>query len=1218
MRNGRRWLAAALSAGMVFSLAACGGTANTGKTSGSASGGGAPAITGPMVTFLNVDAKAQIANLKTQGMTDPLGMDVETPAFSWQMLSDVVGAAQKAYQIVVKNPKGEVMWDSGKVESPVSHEVMYEGKELEASTRYTWSVQVTDTADQTVESDPAFFETALLSDSVEAWDGAQWIGAPDLQLDAASACVFRISTDVQIPEGSNHASLIFGADDFRLNHAVFNMDSMEGENYVRLELDVSEVDENGGAKIHVYRAGYFEGDQADTPYLTIEGNEALNGAITSANKNEKLRLTLDCSASEMTVSVNEVEVDEKIVVNDLGGDSSYNTFPNLASIGFAARAGEKAVFTDYKVENGGKYGTGTLFGETAGATYTIFDGLTGITVAGNQITVDSSAGAVLEYADPTYGAAPMLRTEFETKSDVESARLYLTAQGIYNFYLNGQEIAPEEWFNPGASEYDAELGYNTYDVTEYLTEGANAMGAVLGEGWWTGQMTFEASNSNYFGDQPALMAKLKVDYEDGSSDVFVTDPEKWDFYNDGPVRYASFFQGERYDATKEAAVEGWSEAGYDASRWEKSAVVETRPAFADVRLVTRTDSPVHVIRTNEVQEALGASKEGTNSYIYDMGENVSGVPLITIPAEYAKAGETVTVRFAETLYPELEEYTSRGIAGRLMVENYRAAMVTDFYTMKEGEQVIAPDLTFHGYRYIEISGLEKELPAECVQMQVLSSLDATGTYHSSNELANQLYRNITNSTTSNYISIPTDCPQRNERMGWTGDAQIFALSGSYVADTYNFMGQWMNSVRADSGENGMSAQYSPAFVQYNPEDASIEHNGQSFGITWNSLAVSIPYHLYMQTGRKTILEENRENIYAYVDTLVSTPFKYKDAKGEKKEDDRLTGETGTLADHLSRVTTDSVLLGNALYIKCLDQASVIAAALEDTEKAEAYSQKAKEARTAWNEVFLDSETGKTQAADGSIQDTQASYATPLRFGVISEENLEKVLENYEKTIAEPEGQDNDGKEIIPYTLTTGFNATGNLLNALSDYGLNETAYQLFESEDYASWLYPVTQGATSIWERWNSYTVEDGFGGNNSMNSFNHYSYGAVCEWMIGYQAGITVDETCPGYQNFILQPTAGGDFTELTGSYDSVYGTITSGWTAENGKLTSYEVTIPANTAATLYLPVTAKEISEVEGAKYIGSEPHNGIETEKFELVAGTWRFEVSGENITITAGK
>ena len=551
-----------------------------------------------------------------------------------------------------------------------------------------------------------------------------------------------------------------------------------------------------------------------------------------------------------------------------------------------------------------------------------------------------------------------------------------------------------------------------------------------------------------------------------------------------------------------------------------------------------------------------------------------------------------------------------------MIENYRTALVTDFYTMKEGENVFAPDLTFHGYRYIEITGLDEALPAECVGMQVLSSLDATATYESSNELTNQLFSNIINSTTSNYLSIPTDCPQRDERMGWTGDAQVYALSASYAADTYNFMRQWMDTVRADCGETGMSSQYCPAFVAYDLEaDDVIPHNGQSFGITWNCLVVTIPYNLYLQTGDLGIVQDNIENIYAYVDHLAETPMSYKDADGEKQQEPRLTGETGTLCDHLARIPSDGVMLGNAVYIACLDEAALMADAVGDADKAEEYRAIAETAREAWNEYFIDPETGKTRKANGEIIDTQASYATPLRFGVISDENVEKALEHYSASITDPGVTDSDGLDVPAYTITTGFNATGNVLNALSNYGLNDIAYKLFESTEYASWLYPVTQGATSIWERWNGYTNELGFNGNNGMNSFNHYSFGAVYEWMMAYQLGIAADPAQPGYQHFILQPTVGGTFTNAGGSYDSVYGTISSAWTAEAGVMTSYDVTVPANTSATLYLPVEG-EVSECDGITLSGEAEHHGAAVQQIELVAGTYHFEIDGASVSVTA--
>ena len=1181
-------------------------------------------LVGNLTLTLPVSGEAEgqepaIVNLKTQGRINPLGVDTATPAFSWQMQSDEIGAAQQSYQILVTDADGNSMWDSGVVESNASAEIIYEGTELSPATAYRWNVTVTDTDGHTMTSEEASFETSLLDDSMDAWDGAEWIGADELAVDAASTLVFRISTTVQLAEGSNAASLILGADDFRLENPVFNLNQMEGENYVRAELDLSEVTASGGAKINLYRVGYDSTDSADVPFLTVSENEDLDALITEKTKYDPIKFEVNVAGSKISLLVNDTQIGGDVAINPLGSDSSYNSFPNLNSVGFAMNAGESATFTDYLVRNTGKYGRSTYLDQETGATYAIFDGLDGVTIDGAEITVDGGENGVLCYADPTWAAAPMLRTEFETKSDIASARLYLTAQGIYDFYLNGQEVAPEEWFNPGATEYDQILTYNVYDVTELLTEGTNAMGAILGQGWWAGNMTFESTNSDYYGEQPALLAKLVVNYADGSSDTYVTDDETWDYYGDGPVRLASLFQGEAYDATKEAAVEGWSNAGFDASAWRDAAVIETRKQFANYKLSTRYDDPVHVIRTNEVVETLGLAREGSDSYIYDMGENVAGVPVITIPEEYAVPGETLIVRFAETLYPDLEEYSSKGLDGTLMVENYRDAMVTDRYVMKEGENVFAPDLTWHGYRYIEISGLGQELPAEYIQTQVLSSLEVTATYETSNELVNQLFRNISNSTTSNYLSIPTDCPQRNERMGWTGDAQIYALAASYVTDTYNFMRQWMDTVRADSGETGMSSQYCPAFVNYDlEEDDVIPHNGQSFGITWNSLAVTIPYDSYIQTGKLDIVRDNIENVYAYVDNLAVQPLKYKNEDGDKLEEPRLTNDTGTLADHLSRQGTDSVLLGEALYIKCLDQAIVLAEAIEDTEKAEEYRTLADDARAAWNELYLDLETRKTKNTKGEIQDTQASYATPLRFHVISEENLEKVLENYNASIAEASGEDSDGVEIVPYTLTTGFNATGNLLNALSDYGLNDTAYKLFESTDYASWLYPVTQGATSIWERWNSYTEERGFGGNNAMNSFNHYSFGAVFEWMMGYQLGIISDPEAPGYQHFILQPVTGGTFTEAKGSYESPYGTIRSGWTAADGMMTGYDVTVPANSSATLYLPMSALDVDETEGVTYAGEEEHNRIATSVFELAAGSYHFEVSDDAVRVSAAE
>ena len=923
------------------------------------------------------EGQTSIVDLKTQGRVDPLGVDTLQPAFSWRMESDAIGAAQKSYRIVVADEQGNTVWDSGTVESAASVGILYEGEPLQCATAYSWTVTVTDQNGTELSSETAHFETSLLDDSFDAWNGAQWIGAGELSLDAASKSVFQISADVTIPEGSNSASFILGADDFRLQHAVFNPWLAQRQSYIRVELDYSDVTADGGAKITFYRVGYLEEDLPEAPIAVIENSEELNALLTAENRCEPHHVDLYCPANGLIVSFDGTVLNaNKIVLNPLGA-AEVNTYPMLGCVGFAANPGESAVFTDYTISNAGKFARGTLLDEKRGATYAIFDGLDGLSVDGSAITVAGGENGVLAYADPSFSAAPMLRRGFTLKGEVAKARLYLTAQGVYDYYINGKEIAADEWFNPGSTEYDSILAYNVYDVTENLVSGENAMGAVLGEGWWTGMTTFEATNNNYYGDQSALMAMLVVTYADGTDETIVTDAENWECFTDGPIRLASFFQGERYDATKEAAVEGWTEADF-AGEWGSASVVETRKQFQNPRLVTRYDEPVHVIRTSAAVDYLGETKEGSGSYLYDMGENVSGVPLITIPADLAKPGETVTLRFAEILYPELEEYTAAGVNGLLMVENLRTALSTDFYTMKEGENVIAPDLTFHGYRYIEITGLDEPLPMENVQKQVLSSLDTGATYESSNPLVNQLFANIVNSTTSNYISIPTDCPQRDERMGWTGDAQVYALSGSYVADTYAFMRQWMDTVRADCGETGLSSQYCPAFVKYDIDnDDVIAHKGQSFGITWNCLVVTIPYNLFMQTGDLAIVRDNIDNICTYIDHLNDTPLKYKDANGDKQTDERLTGETGTLCDHLARIPTDGVSLGNAVYIACLDEAAAMLEALGETEKAASYRETAALAREAWNELFIDAETGMTKNAKGVIQNTLASYATPL-------------------------------------------------------------------------------------------------------------------------------------------------------------------------------------------------------------------------------------------------
>ena len=356
--TGKRILAVLLTAAMTLSLP------EGFSASGTEDGSTAFAITSPL----------------TNGALNPIGLDDEPPSFSWRMESQEIAAAQTSYQIVVKDPAGEIVWDSGEVESADSVDIPYEGEDLRERTPYSWTVTVRGKDGERVSSARASFETGFMSESLEAWDGAKFIGAPCLSLDAGTLAVYNISTDVTIPEGSDSASLIFGGDDFRLRQESFNTDRLAGENYVRLELDLSDVTKDGGAKFNLYRAGYFAGDDPDVPLQTIGDLEDLNSLITEENAHEKIHLDVRVCASGISLAVNGTDllIKEKVQVNRLGLDSSSNAFPLLASVGFAAKAGQQAVFTDYLVQNGGNYGTGTLFGESTGASYQIFEGLDGI------------------------------------------------------------------------------------------------------------------------------------------------------------------------------------------------------------------------------------------------------------------------------------------------------------------------------------------------------------------------------------------------------------------------------------------------------------------------------------------------------------------------------------------------------------------------------------------------------------------------------------------------------------------------------------------------------------------------------------------------------------------------------------------------------------------------------------------------------------------------
>lgn len=801
----------------------------------------------------------------------------------------------------------------------------------------------------------------------------------------------------------------------------------------------------------------------------------------------------------------------------------------------------------------------------------------------------------------------MLRKTFNADKTISKARLYVTARGIYEIYLNGKRVG-EDYFNPGLTQYNKTHLYQTYDITSLIKSGNNAIGAYLSEGWWSGAATFIGASWNYFGDRQSFLAKLVITYKDGTEKTIVTD-NTWKYFADGPIRMGSFFQGEVYDARKEAAIDGWATTQYNDSQWKQAKIhhgdgmhqttdYDKTLLFADLDGYDKTNiigTSVHNPQVVSVLTAQNVNEVSPGIFIYDMGQNMVGVPEITVSG---KTGDKIVIRYAEMLYPDLPEYKDK--KGSLMTENLRGAMVQDIYTLKGGNETIAPRFTFHGYRYIEITGIDEALPLSAVKGKVISSIhELSSDYNTSNEDVNRLWKNISWSSLGNFLSIPTDCPQRNERMGWSGDISVFAKTATYIGNLNAFLDQHLLALRDTQRKDGRYADIAPI--------------GAGFGgVMWGSAGIIIPWEIYSQYGDIEVLRKHYQSMKQYMHYFASTI----DPKTNVTSD-------GQLGDWLSPVNymNDNSLLFEAYYIYELEIMSKVATILGYNDEAGEYTTLREKRKEYFNNTYLDTQkrticSGNVPLAfikldpenyrKGKLMDTQVSYAVPLALNIINEKDRSAFAENFAKTVRR-KNKDDNGNIRPEYSLLTGFIGTSWISSALSDNGYNAEAYRLLLNEQYPSWLYPVKQGATTIWERLNSYTVDNGFGGNNSMNSFNHYSFGAVGAWMVNHSLGIQRDENHPGFKHFILNPVADPDgkmkFAE--GYYDSYYGRIESKWSySDNLKKITYTFNIPANTSATLHLPVKGKIIMP---SNNLGIKENKNLDqnTRIYELESGNYTF-------------
>lgn len=1158
---------------------------------------------------LLLSAEIQIVNLKVEYMEKPLGIDVENPRFSWQMEDpdNQRGCKQTAYQIIVINESGQITWNSGKIKSDISLNIEYAGENLSASTRCNWTVHVWDQKNNQ-HSSSSWFETGLMNPGVSAWSGAKWIGGgnEDMVLFSQYLPVFTINYTVQLDKesGTTKAGFVYGANDTRLMDKYKNMYNLENKrdsSFFLIEIDISSLPSNGNAQLNLYRAGYTPHDKKNTPYKSFNVPSEI---INTDNKYEEHTLELRSELGYTRIYIDGTEKENivaEINLNPLGQGGDFIAFPVVADIGFFVLKNQEARFSNVKFSNF-RNPSNVIFSEKLDGQ--IYNGIflkfkNNLSVRDNAYYIRGRESDVFMVADPSQNSMPMLRTKFSSSQlSITKARLYVTSRGIYEMYLNGNRIG-NDYFNPGLTQYNKTQLYQTYDVTQYIHQGENVLGALLAEGWWSGGSTFIGGNWNFFGDRQSLIAKLVITYENGDEDIIVTDSSNWKYFGNGPIKYGSFFQGEVYDATKDSLVEGWSTPSYDASQWKRAEQVsieghvnqdvQKSGDFIKTSFVGQFGQTVKKIKQ---LTAIEVKEVRPGVFVYDMGQNMVGVPYIKLSG--MGPGKKIVLRFAEVLYPDLPEYKEN--AGMIMLENIRAAMAQDIYITKGGNEIIHPHFTFHGFRFIEITGIKKPLPLKAVNGTVLSSIhELASGYETSNPKINKLWKNITWSTYGNFLSIPTDCPQRNERLGWSGDISVFSCTATYLANIPQFLRRHMIAMEDLQREDGRFPDVAPI--------------GVGFGETlWGSAGITVAWESYQQFGDKAMLEEHYGAMKKYMDYLI------KDINPETgifKENER--EHWSSLGDWLSPESSknEKTLLWEAYFIYDLELIGKMAGILCKNEDAERFNGICVERKKFFNNTYIDTEMGKTTFRGKKI-DTQISYVLPLCFNIFNVNNKELAVKNFAETVARKNKAD-DGTICPPYALMTGFIGTAWISKALSDNGYVDIAYKLLQQTSYPSWLYSVEQGATTIWERPNSYTHTNGFGGNNRMNSFNHYSFGAVGAWMYSYSLGIARDEASPGFKHFVLQPEPDptNKMTYARGYYESMYGRIEGSWEIKDNTC-RYQFIVPANTSATLYLTAASvdkiveegKSLKSVDGVKYLGQKNAKHV----FELQPGMYNININ----------
>lgn len=715
--------------------------------------------------------------------------------------------------------------------------------------------------------------------------------------------------------------------------------------------------------------------------------------------------------------------------------------------------------------------------------------------------------------------ARYLRKEFRAAKTIRRAVAYTTALGLYELRINGKKVG-EEMFLPGWTDYNKRIYYQTFDVTDHLTAGPNAIGVTLADGWYAGYigyalLTRQDKVREFYGVNPSFMGQVHIEYTDGTTEVVASD-ETWQS-NTGPILESDILMGETYDARKEHA--GWDRTGFDAKDWKKPR----RYTYPNGRLQAY---PGEYVTARERLKPVSMTEPEPGTYIYDLGKNIAGIIELKVDVP---AGTEITIRYGELLRDE---------DGGLMTGNLRKARATDTYIAKGGgTETWQPRFTYHGFQFVELTGLPKRPGMDAVTGIFLSSISTdAGAFRSSNPMNNQLFENIKTTQAANFFEVPTDCPQRDERLGWTGDAHTFARSATYTSDVAAFFTKWLVDLDDSQRWYGAYPNFAP-FPYSRPEQ---------YSPAWMDAGVITPYTVYKVYGDTRALEVAWEGMEKFMGFQA-------DAAGDNH---LRPGAGNNWGDWLTTgpKTSDDFIASSFYGYDALLMAEM-AAALGKDERAAHYRTVFGNIKTAFGKKYLKPDGSTTEG-------TQTALALGLYFDLYPEELAPKAAALLAKSVTE------NGDKF-----STGFLGTKHVMLVLSEYGHHDLAYRLFQQTDYPSWGFSVANGSTSIWERWNSYTKDANSNEkiNAAMNSFSHYAFGSVAEWM--YRYGLGIETKGAGFREIVLQPAISKEIDEMSGSYDSINGRIASSW-KRDGKRVTVKVEIPVNTTATVFLPGRTEKI--------------------------------------------